>query len=779
MLIPSESATNPITDILDGETYYAVEIYDAAKTPTEKSYYAVSDSLLDVSFNDIDINSDAAFVGLTYRPGYQFATKVTQFIMADGDILFYNDNDTLLIDPNSSIDEVIATYSGTELSVIVKSYDEYPQYRILRQGVDPDNFTSIGVENKENGTSNIKHLSYDSDYFYVNWYDFSSGSVNLITPILVPYGDTLVIGNGVTINCMNSDIKIEIEGEISIGDSVTFTSPDSVYWDGIYLNNSNSVINIDYLTLNRGILYNGTHTTDISHSEFNSSGIYQTGIELIISYSDFDSCNVECQWLYPFGFDDLGVYISNCTLENYSDSVLYAIEVSGYPRYSITDNTISYCSGGINLNESGSNKLCEISDNTIINNAGNGIVLYHSYGDITGHNSIEENTIGIVSTHNSPLRVSGTENTPYQTIQNNVYEEIKIDIDSAPEREQIYLNRIIDDSPTGGTNDQYLINCIRFDGDARSIMVEDNYWGPASPEWQEWDGEEFFYPDSAFDYIPVWAPKKNGNTTPAGILYSNADSLISQGKYQEAKIIYKTIIDLYPATEYSMYSMRNLLSVETIYGHDFLSLQQYYLTEPNCNINYERTKLSNYLANYCYVKMEEYAIAITFFEDIISNPDTELDSIYAVIDAGYTYLLMESGSKYYQGRMTELIPKSPRDFKKKRMKLLSRLLGLPETDSEVATVDHKFSLKQNYPNPFGPSTVISFSLPLNIQRADLKIYNIRGQLVIGLDIDNKSGVGNLMWDGLDSYGKKVGSGIYFYKLTADKNEIVKKMVLMR
>ena len=48
-----------------------------------------------------------------------------------------------------------------------------------------------------------------------------------------------------------------------------------------------------------------------------------------------------------------------------------------------------------------------------------------------------------------------------------------------------------------------------------------------------------------------------------------------------------------------------------------------------------------------------------------------------------------------------------------------------------------------------------------------------------LDMDSKSGLGSIAWDGLDSYGKKVGSGIYFYKLTADKKEIVKKMLLMR
>ena len=178
--------------------------------------------------------------------------------------------------------------------------------------------------------------------------------------------------------------------------------------------------------------------------------------------------------------------------------------------------------------------------------------------------------------------------------------------------------------------------------------------------------------------------------------------------------------------------------------------------------------------------MEQYPEAISFFEAIISDPDTELDSVYAVIDAGYTYLLMENGGKYdYVGKMAELKPRSEKEFRIMRDGLLSELFEIIETEPEEPNVEYVFELKHNYPNPFNSKTTISFSLPLYTQKAELKIYNIKGQLVRILDMDNKSGIGNLTWDGLDSFGKKVGSGIYFYKLTADKKEIVKKMVLMR
>ncbi len=781
ILFPTESSSNPIS-VADSSGYYAVEIYDAAKTPVEKSYYAVSDSILDISFDDIDINSDAAFVGMTYRPGYQFATKVTQFIMADGDILFYNDNDTLLVDSDSSIDEVIASYTGTELSVIVKSDDEYPQYRILRQGVDPDNFTSICVANKENGTSNIEHLSYDSNYFYVNWYDFSSGTVNLITPILVPEGETLVIGNGVTINCMNANVAIEVYGDIEIGNNVTFTSPDSVQWDGLYLLNTSATITMNNVTFERGKLHNDSRSLMISNSEFNNSGIEQSGSKINVSETNFNSSNIFCERLNSCESVDMGeVYITGCEFINFSD--YYAVSISTYPIYNLSDNEISNCFAGLRIVESGHPKMCVIKNNIIRwSTNGVGICIYHSYADISGHNRIIGNLIGILGAKDSSIKIMGDIDYPYQSINDNIYEEIVTDCYSFPHKKGIRYNEIVDDEYIEGTRDQYLFVCKGATGAQRELNVEYNYWGQESLEWNEGDGDDRFYPAELFDYIPVWDPgfPESPEISVPELLYADADSFIQIEEYEEAKIVYRNIIQLYPECKFSIFSMRNLLPLETVSGQDFSSLKEYYLTEPNCNIDDERTKLSQYLANYCTIKMEQYPEAISFFEAIISDPDTELDSVYAVIDAGYTYLLMENGGKSgYIGKMAELKPKSEIEFRIMRDDLLSELFEIIQIEPEEPNVEYAFDLKHNYPNPFNSKTTISFSLPLSTQKAELKIYNIKGQLVRKLDMDTKLGIGSITWDSLDNSGKLACNGVYFYKLIADKKEIVKKMLMMR
>ncbi|MCK4694188.1 MAG: T9SS type A sorting domain-containing protein, partial [Candidatus Cloacimonetes bacterium] len=60
------------------------------------------------------------------------------------------------------------------------------------------------------------------------------------------------------------------------------------------------------------------------------------------------------------------------------------------------------------------------------------------------------------------------------------------------------------------------------------------------------------------------------------------------------------------------------------------------------------------------------------------------------------------------------------------------------------------------------------------------IYNIKGQLVKSL-VNNKLEAGNYSatWNGRDSNGNQVCSGIYFYKLRADNLQEVKKMVLLK
>ncbi len=88
-------------------------------------------------------------------------------------------------------------------------------------------------------------------------------------------------------------------------------------------------------------------------------------------------------------------------------------------------------------------------------------------------------------------------------------------------------------------------------------------------------------------------------------------------------------------------------------------------------------------------------------------------------------------------------------------------------------------LFQNYPNPFNPGTNISFQIT-GAQNVVLQIYNIEGRLITTL-IDNQlfAGRHEISWNGLDSKGYPVVSGVYFYVLKTGDFQSTKRMILMR
>ncbi len=103
-------------------------------------------------------------------------------------------------------------------------------------------------------------------------------------------------------------------------------------------------------------------------------------------------------------------------------------------------------------------------------------------------------------------------------------------------------------------------------------------------------------------------------------------------------------------------------------------------------------------------------------------------------------------------------------------------------DDQVPEISSKGRLVANYPNPFNPSTTISFQLiSEHTESTEINIYNIKGQKVKQLVSDQRSaGQYSVIWDGLDDIGKPVGSGIYFYNLRIDGKSIdTKKCLLVR
>ena len=85
----------------------------------------------------------------------------------------------------------------------------------------------------------------------------------------------------------------------------------------------------------------------------------------------------------------------------------------------------------------------------------------------------------------------------------------------------------------------------------------------------------------------------------------------------------------------------------------------------------------------------------------------------------------------------------------------------------------------NYPNPFNPETTIYFETTDLHKLAQIEIYNVKGQRIKQLEIRNvKSGMNEVVWNGVDELGKPVSSGIYLYRLSI-KDSPIKKMLLLK
>jgi hypothetical protein len=101
------------------------------------------------------------------------------------------------------------------------------------------------------------------------------------------------------------------------------------------------------------------------------------------------------------------------------------------------------------------------------------------------------------------------------------------------------------------------------------------------------------------------------------------------------------------------------------------------------------------------------------------------------------------------------------------------------TGVESQAIPKRFTLGQNAPNPFNPSTTISIGLP-SAASVTLSVFDVNGRLVRTLvDGPVPAGFRSFAWDGRDSRGKAVASGVYFYRMTTDRYQKTRKMLLIK
>jgi tetratricopeptide (TPR) repeat protein len=263
-------------------------------------------------------------------------------------------------------------------------------------------------------------------------------------------------------------------------------------------------------------------------------------------------------------------------------------------------------------------------------------------------------------------------------------------------------------------------------------------------------------------------------------LYDQARIAESNMDFVVAETLLKQIIADYSDTKMCAPAAEELLNLVQKFNQNYQALEIYYKTFPELRDDPRISKVADYLAAWCNIKQGDYEEAITYFESIILDPQTLPDSIFAVIDAGYTYLLLASNTEKaaYTGDLAWLKPKSMQEFITKRDQLLDKLMGETTIES-VPEVPVKFDLAQNYPNPFNPSTTISYSIPKE-SKVSVNIYNLKGQLVKKLYTGNQvKGTHKLEWDGKNDQRKLASSGIYLIRIDYMGKSLTRKALMLK
>jgi len=109
------------------------------------------------------------------------------------------------------------------------------------------------------------------------------------------------------------------------------------------------------------------------------------------------------------------------------------------------------------------------------------------------------------------------------------------------------------------------------------------------------------------------------------------------------------------------------------------------------------------------------------------------------------------------------------------LRIAERIIATDLDDEAIADLPTGFELEQNYPNPFNPSTSIGFSLP---EAADvsIEIYSITGQKITDLVSSTRYQAGRHV---VTFDASRLASGTYIYRLRTGKQELSRKMVLLK
>jgi parallel beta-helix repeat protein len=541
------------------------------------------------------------------------------------------------------------------------------------------------------------------------------------------------------------------------------------------------------LTVEGALIAAGQSVNNIRFSSLDSSGsaLPWHGIEVTGSIS-LSNCTIEGAVTAVTSEKAKEVRIENCVIQNNETGLdLYAPAGTGNPEISgctVVDNQ----GRGIVLTgtESATIMQCQIN-----HNVEEGVLLIDSYAKLLENQIRENGGYGLECLGSSPLLYCNN-------FQNNGVGEMGLFKESYPvlwaEGYGVGANSFMNDAQTlitmessapivvKGRNDFYLGAYGYFMADLSEKPVKhdlsDNYWNPELKL-------ELLYPSDP--NVWTWggvAESPSNCGTPKGELMGLAGSLFEDGFAAEmsgdiglAQTKYTQLLTQYPDSAWSMIAAARLFETQRHLDSAYTTLKAFYDTLASNHS--EDTLLANAaqaLATRLWVEDGQFDPALVTYQQVMQNPPSSVDSVYAALDYSVTALraqIEDSG-----GNLDSYVPSVS-------AMSIRHLVGLVRTTLPTPPPIHhegyrlppsNFVLAQNYPNPFNAVTTIRYYLP-EASRVTLEVYNITGQHVATLtDGVESNGYHVVHWD-----ASSVASGVYVYQIRAGSFVDSKKMMLIR
>ncbi|MCK9282487.1 MAG: T9SS type A sorting domain-containing protein, partial [Melioribacteraceae bacterium] len=465
--------------------------------------------------------------------------------------------------------------------------------------------------------------------------------------------------------------------------------------------------------------------------------------------------------------------------------------------------------GGIQFNSGSSGNIY----NCIITNATNGIYCYNSSPTI--RNSIlEYNTTGLsCSYYSSPvLRLNSfrynsingiscysnsspdlgeDENSGSNAIRNNLI-GLKTSYNSNPDLHgyMVYGNSIFDNTGNEIEATYYCtINADKvFWGNGATIFTYSSTVTNTNP--LQYNPNPFQSIAEQTKPVNILSKIETINTEEPKENLSQALELQRQKRFDEAIPLF---LEVFNKNKEELIGKYALTKIEECFTQsrrkDYFAFSEKEI-KPNITKGNETYVIALELEAHQMINAGEYSKAINNLTTILTkynlNEYIEKNTLFTL---GSFYTLFTENKRDADNYFNSLKTKYPEDYLTSQIEIIKKMgesyvgnkkliLPNPEIKSESVNNNEEIIIS-NYPNPFNPTTTIEYNLPTE-DNVKLEVYNSLGQLInVLVEGEQSAGKQRITWNGKDSFGNSVASGIYFYRIKTNSFSQIRKMILLK